>query len=869
MPTAAVALRSIALGAVVAIAILPFMSTAQAQRVDFVQPLLHTVDAGVDLGSGDTRTARNAVLAVGDRTWVTGRRDDPGEDDVYVARFGPDGTQELYREYDLGGGDTGIALADAGGGAVYVAARTSSQGPQRITLLRVQPDGALAWRRELENAGTWAFLQNDLVLLTDGQGGLVVGLNGSQQDGAPLFFLARLQDAGTAAMPVWQSTLQPPARAYDQLGLAWSSDGSRIALAALAFVQFNDPRPFVAVVAAANGGVIASTLGAGPVNRVLPPRYAPDGTLRVATKTQFAPTVGLLRFNANGGALGATSTTCSTADCEIDDLTVTTDGATFVVGTDFNGSGALLLRFTAAGAPDWSRRYAFGARSNGRVVSAAGTSVDIGLDARIDANDRGTSRWLVGRVDASGTPSDASGFLVTPSRSANLVAASRGAGGTLSLAGDEAIDLGRVVVAQIASAESAPRFLVGFAPTLAPAEFRGVAVELRLDPDGRPVLAFDRRGNDLRGFSVRAFAADGTLRWSADSDPLLREQEPSLAVDALGRASVISTVGNFPQSQFGARLFAADGAPLQGPSFVAEPGISLPVSALAADGTRLLAATVGDASIAIRLIEANGQTRWRRTITTGGSFPRVWGVFRLPSGDAALLYTPGFGVTQALIGQRFAQSDGTPGPASSANTTNFGFPQRLIQREARVFAAVTDDERVRFPCFDFAADALCFNQQGPTGDTATFADLRLDASGSRLFAALTTFGGAARPRMLALDATTGQIATDVTLTDRPIAAVRGVFVRDGNPVLVADRAADGGAGSPGLELFTLSPLGAPISQASLNAGQRLELLRVEYDETSDRAYLVANRTPLDGATQPSLIGVAFDRPPQVFADGFE
>jgi hypothetical protein len=176
---------------------------------------------------------------------------------------------------------------------------------------------------------------------------------------------------------------------------------------------------------------------------------------------------------------------------------------------------------------------------------------------------------------------------------------------------------------------------------------------------------------------------------------------------------------------------------------------------------------------------------------------------------------------------------------------------------------------VRFPCFDFAAQALCFNQPGPTVQTATFADLRLDASGSRLFAGLTTGNGAARPRMLALDTATGQITADTTLADRPVDAVRGVLVRDGNPVLVANRTADGGVGSPGLELFTLSPQGAAISQASLSTGQRFELLQVEYDAASDRAYLLGTRTPRDGAEQPSLLGVAFDRPPQVFADGFE
>jgi hypothetical protein len=529
----------------------------------------------------------------------------------------------------------------------------------------------------------------------------------------------------------------------------------------------------------------------------------------------------------------------------------------------------VLLRFDPAGVPTWTRRYPFGARSNGRSVSAIGTAVDIGLDARLDDNDRSTTRWLVGRVDATGSPTDTTGFLVEPSRSANLVTMQRAANGVLSLAGGEAIDQGRVMVAQMVSSEPAARFLVAATPGSAPAEFFSTDVALQLDTQGRPLVAFRKRGNDFRGFGVRAFTAAGSVRWSADSDPLLREQDPSAALDAQDRLSVATAVGNFPPSQLGLRQFGPDGALLQGPTFSAEPGISGPLTAVAADGTRLLAASLGESSVVVRLIEATGQTRWRRVITTGGSFPRAYGIFRLPGGDAAILYTPGFGPPAGLVGQRLAQSDGAPAAPISVAAVGFGFPRRVQQDGARVLAAVVDDSRVQFACFDFLANNVCFNREGPTLDLATFADMAFDPAQATLYAGLTAAGSVARPRLIALDSTTGAVRADTTLEERPVSAVRGVFVRGGNPVLVANRRPDAGSGSPGLEMYTLSPQGQLLEQASLNAGQRLEVHQLRYDPVADRAYLLATRVPPQGAAEPSLVGVAFDRPAQVFSDGFE
>jgi hypothetical protein len=144
-----------------------------------------------------------------------------------------------------------------------------------------------------------------------------------------------------------------------------------------------------------------------------------------------------------------------------------------------------------------------------------------------------------------------------------------------------------------------------------------------------------------------------------------------------------------------------------------------------------------------------------------------------------------------------------------------------------------------------------------------------DPAQDTLYVGLTALGNPTTPRLLALNATTGAVRADATLGARPVRAVRGVFVRGGNPVLVADRQPEGGPESQGLEMFTFTPQGQLLEQASLNAGQRLEVDQLRYDAVADRAYLLGTRTPLRGAAEPSLLGVAFDRPAQVFADGFE
>ena len=844
---------------------------ALAQRIDFAQPLQFNADAGLDLGSSDTRTAQRAVLAVGDDTWVTGRRDDPGEDDVYVARFGPGGQQALLRRYDLGADDTGIALAPAAGGGVYVAAisRGRSGGPPRVFVLRIASDGALALRHELANAGTWTSLGLELLLSTDGAGGLITGLNAVEPGGTPAIVLTRLQDQGASASRAWQSILRPTAEGYDQLGVAWAPAADRVAVSMQVRINSSNERPFTALLGAADGGLIASTVADVNAQRVLPVAFISDGSLSVVVREAFSNIVRLLRYTSNGFPFGSTTLTCSTQDCEIDAMTVTSDGATWVIGTDFTEDAAVLLRFAPPGMLNFTRRYAFGARSSGRGVAAVGTAVDIGLNARLDPGDISSTRWLVGRVDASGTPADASGFLVASSRSANLVTMQRAANGVLSLAGAESIDFGRVVVAQMVTSEPSARFVASPAPSPTGAEFPSHGRALLLDALGQPVVVFNARGNDFRGVGVRAFTAAGTPRWSFDSSPLLREASPSATLDPSGRLSLVSAVGNFPAGQLAVRQFGADGSLLQGPNFNNEAGVGPPLVAAAADGTRVLAARLGQTSIVVRMIEADGQPRWRRVITPGGQFPSVAGVFRLPDGDAVVMYAPDTSVGGSVVTQRLARFDGAPAAPVTVATDGPGFTQQVKQDGSRLLAAIVDNTQVRFACFDLIANAVCFNQAGPAGDAASFADMDFDLSQNTLYAGMTTLGGTPTPRLLALNATTGAVLADATLGARPVRAVRGVFVRGGNPVLVADRQPDGGPESQGLEMFTLSPQGQLLAQASLNAGQRLELDQLRYDAVADRAYLLGTRTPIDGAAEPSLLGVAFDRPAQVFADGFE
>lgn len=858
----------LAAGAILLAAALLPAAAVLAQRVVFQQPLQFEGDPGVDLGTGDPVGARSALLARADATWVVGRRDDPGEDELYVQRIAPDGAVLLERALDLGGADYGLAVAPAEGTDVYIGAQSRLAGENRIVLLRLATDGRIVWRFDLPNPGLWRDLFSDLsIAVVDGSSLVLASTAIAIGSETTLVQLARVEDRGGLAQLGWQSTLQPGTGGIDSLGIAPSPDGTRIAVGAAARGATFERRPFLALVNAANGGLVTSTLDAGTVNGMLAPRFAPDGSIRLVAESSASRGVRLLRFSPAGAFVGATDGTCGASICRPGRAVITSDGATVVAAQDFGSNAALLYRFAADGSQQWVRTYTAGEFSRIPALLPAGTAVDIVVSSRLVDADSLSERWLPARIDAAGQPATAVDLPQIDADGSEVVTMARAPDDTLWIASSIVRERGSIRVGRYTPGSTGLDALV--APRVGPLPVQqfGFARLLQRDPDGRPVVAFEVEGNGRQGIGARGFDAGGVLRWSLLSDPASRERSPALTIDPAGRIGLASIAGGPTASQLALRRLDADGAPSGPVQFIGESGAITPFAAAAADGTRAVAFGTVDGDIVVRLTGVDGAQRWRTGIPTGVSFTTVTGLGFLGDGDVVVLYAAGFDADASLRVQRLARADGSAAAPLIVPANGFASVVAFATLGQRVFAAL-ETNLTRVLIIDVGAGGVVSVDLGPSS-TAKVRDLVLSADGTRLYAAGTRYDPEPRPRLLARDATTGGVILDVTVADGAPGEGRAALLRGNDVVLVAERSPDPNRGSEGAELSTIAPDGTVLSRASINAGPRLAIREARYDPATDRAWLLGNAVAPDGTLAPTVLGVAFDAPARIFADGFE
>lgn len=855
-----------ALALLLAVAFVP-ATAALAQRVVFQQPLQFEGDPGVDLGIGDPVGARSALLARADSTWVVGRRDDPGEDELYIKRIAPDGAILLERAIDLGGADYGLVVAPAEGTDVYIGTLSRLASQNRIVLLRLAADGRVVWRFDLPNPGLWRDLLSDLSIVVDGSNLVLASTAFAIGSENTLIQFARVEDRGGFAQLGWQSTLRLGTNTIESLGIAPSPDGTRIAVGATARGAGIEARPFLALINAATGGVVTSTLDTGTVFSTLAPRFTPDGSIRLVAESSTTRSVRLLRFSAAGALVGSTDGTCGANTCRPTRAVITSDGATVVSAQDFGNNAALLYRFGADGTQQWVRSYAAGEFNHIPALLPAGTAVDIVVSSRLSDTDSLSERWVPARIDSAGQPATAVGLPRIDVDGSEVATMARAPDGTLWIGSAVRRERGSIRVGRYTPGNTGLDALVAPGSGPLPVQQFGFARLLQRDPAGRPVVAFEVEGNGRQGIGARAFDANGVLRWSLLSDPASRERSPALTVDPAGRIGLASIAGDPAASQLALRRLDADGAPSGPAQFLGEPGAITPFAATAADGTRAVAFSTVGGEVVVRLTGVDGAQRWRTGFPTGMSVARVTALGFLGDGDVVVLYTVGSGADSSLRVQRLARADGSAASPVIVPANGFASVVSFAVVGQRVFAAL-ETGIMRVLIIDVGAGGVVSIDLGPSS-AARVRDLALSADGTRLYAAGTRYNPEPRPRLLARDATTGGPIYDVTVTDGAPGEGRAALVRGSDVVLVAERSPDPSRGSEGAELSTIAPDGTVLSRASINAGPRLAIREARYDPATDRAWLLGNAVAPDGTLAPAVLGVAFDAPARIFADGFE
>lgn len=834
-------------------------ATAGAQRVVFDRPL--QVD-GVPVaiaGDGDYVRSRRAVALDQGRTWLAGTRETDRDADLFLMRFAATGSVEWQRTLDLGGDDRGVAVLPTGSGEAWVAAVTRSPQRTRAIVLRIGADGQVVWRFELPSGGQWESVEQDLQLFLLPGGELILGGTAITDSGATqLVHLQRLRDLGDRAVLVWQSTVSIATSIHDQLGLDVSPDGLRIGIAArLAFTS----QLYVGLASTSNGAVIAAHLVGDQQFAVLPPMFAPDGSLRVVGESNTNRTARLVRLGTGGALLGSSTAPCAATQCRPTAAAVTSDGATVVGAQDFTSNAALLQRFDASGTVSWTRSYTVGTFNTIRAVVTHGTGVVFGLDTRTNPDDPASTVWAVGRIDASGQPGDAGGLAVAASGGADLVSLLRDADGSVRLAGNQTSTPCRLRVARHTTG-NAFDFLVGPATQPVSVDPFEIGRHLHVDAQGRPTVAFGREREDP-GIGALGFDTAGATRWSFLTDAQANDRWHASAMDATGRLSLASIAGPFPSVQLAVRRLASDGAPEGPAALYGESGAVQSLVAAAADGSRTVALGLLDDRIVVRRIAPDGQLAWRTVFTPAGTSLRLEALAVLGDGDPGLVYVTGFNDDARLVGLRFARDTGVAGTPIVYDTRPGGFVAGTPVVDGQRMLVAFQANRPSVNCVDFV-DGACWRVTfGP--DTA-IAGLALDAASSTLYVAGTNTGG--RPRLTALNSSTGTLRFDRSLVAPPAGVGHSVFVRENQPVLVATRNAPDGT-IEGLEFHTFTTQGDVVDRGSLTLGPRIIPMETAWSPAVGRLYLTSNRVLPDGSFGTHLVSVAFDTPGRIFGDGFD
>jgi hypothetical protein len=832
---------------------------ATAQRVVFDRPIQVDGVPVAIVGDGDTLRSRRAAALDQGRTWLVGTRESERESDLFLMRLSSTGAIELQRTFDLGGDDRGIALLPTGSGEAWIAATTRSPQRTRALLLRVAGDGRVVWRFELPSGGQWESVEQDLQLFRLPGGELILGgtaFTGSS--GTQIVHLQRLRDLGDRAELVWQSTVSVGTTPHDQLGLDISPDGLRIAIAArLGLVS----QIYIGLASTSNGAVVAAQTVGDQEFIVLPPMFAPDGSLRVVGESRSAKTGRVVRVGANGAILGVTNASCTATRCRPTAATVTSDGATVVGGQDFDTSAALLQRFDAGGAPTWTRSYTVGGFNTIGSMVADGTGVVFGLDTRTIVEDPASTVWAVGRIDASGLPGDAGGLDRAQSGGADLVVLLRDADGSVRIAGNPTNTPRRLRVARHTAGDTFD-FLVGPATQPVSVDPFEIGRHLHLDAQGRPTVVFGREREDA-GIGALGFDTAGATRWSYLSDAQAGERWHASAMDADGRLTLAAIAGPFASAQLAVRRLTSAGTP-DGPiALYGESGAFQSVATASADGSRTVALGLVDDRIVVRRIAADGQLAWRSVFAPGGTFLRLEALATLANGDLGLVYAIGFDDDARLVGLRFARDTGTVGTPIVYDVRPGGFvPGPAIVDGQRMIVALQANQP-RIMCFDFGTGS-CWTLTYVAGEAV--AAIALDAASNTLYVAGTTSGG--RARLTALDRNTGVPRFDRALVDAPPGQGHSVFVREGQPVLMATRSAPDGS-IEGLEFHRITAQGDVVDRGSLNFGPRIIPLDTAWSADVGRLYLTSNRVLPDGSFGTHLASVAIDEPGRIFADSFD
>jgi hypothetical protein len=845
----------VALAALLALA----PALVDAQRVVFDRPLQVTGVPVAFVGDGDSVRSRRAIALDQGRTWLAGSRESERDTDLFLMRLGATGTIEFQRSLDLGGDDRGIAVLPTGTGEAWVAATTRSPQRTRAILLRIAADGSVVWRFELPSGGQWQTLDQDLQLFALPGAELILGGTAYTDSGATqLVHLQRVRDLGDRAALAWQSTVSLATSTYDQLGISVSPDGLRIGIAArLALVN----QIYAGLASTANGAVIAAHTVGDQQFSVLPPMFAPDGSLRVVGESSSAQAVRLVRLAVGGALLGTSTAPCPASLCRPTAAAVTSDGATVVGAEDFTTNAALLQRFDATGAVSWTRSYTVGTFNSIRALTDDGTGVVFGLETRTVPDSEASAVWAVGRIDASGQPGTASGLGVAASGGAGLVAVLRDTDGSVRLAGNQSSSPRRLRVARHTTG-NAFDFLVGPASQPVSVDPFEIGRHLHVDAQGRPTVAFGREREDP-GIGALGFDTTGATRWSFLTDAQANDRWHASTLDATGRLSLASIAGPFPSVQLAVRRLAADGTPEGPAALFGEAGALQTLITASADGSRTIALGLLDDRIVVRRIAADGQLAWRTVFTPAGTSLRLEALAALGDGDLGLIYATGFGDDSRLVGVRFARDTGVAGTPIVFDTRPGGFvPGPAVVDGQRMIVAVQANAP-SVNCFDFVT-ASCWRVVFAPG--AAVAGLALDPASSTLFIAGTTADG--QPRLSARNSSTGTLRFDGLVTAPPVGQGLSVFVRETQPVLVATRNAPDGS-IEGLEFHTFSPQGSVVDRGSLTLGPRIIPLETVWSPAVGRLYLTSNRVLPDGSFGTHLVSVAFDTPGRIFADGFD
>lgn len=857
--------------------------SAFAQVVDWREELVQDGLAGLDLGTADSRTSRDAVLGIDGETWVVGRKDDPGEDDFFIARFDAQGQRDFMYTIDLGGGENAGALLAADDGGVYASASSwLENGRVALHLMRFDADGNQVWVRSFQPLDDQASSRTTLVRNGDQvfMAYPVVDLDPPHDQ---RFEIAQTIDQGSDWQAGWQASYLVPDGNFEQVNLSIRPDGQRLAFSTL--IWGSPFRHYLVLVNAANGAVAGSHEGSTNLQRVLEAAFTSDGSLRLATATNSTGAgsedeIQLHRFSATAAHQGMTNWTCAD-DCRIDAMVVASDDASFVLGGETVGSNpeqVLGVRFDAAGAFAWAERYTVATSAHVVDAVADGTGVAVGVNARLEDNGSNIRYQAVGRIDAAGGLI-APGLVATESDNSELIAMHVDAGGVAHAAGSDTTSIGRVVVSQYPPGAEQASFIVDHGPAPTAVEVRRFG-GLTLDQTGQPVVAFHSQFfQDLR-VGLRAFDAAGNLRWQVTSDGVSSERESVVAATGTNELVWASRVGSGTSAQLGVRRIDADtGLASQLPQFVAEDGPQTLRTAGSASGDALVGASIADpAGIVLRLFGADGQPQWR-TVVPNSDFPDLTDLGFLANGDPVAVYQPfpSFSARDIHI-RRYDRVTGTAGTELTRIDTDFYDQiERVAVDGNRVYLVGSrwavadgfDTRQMQVACFDFDSEAECWPAVLAAGTGEGFG-IAVDAAAGRVYAAgVVDNGSGSEAVLLAVDNTDGSLSWQQSISGGAGRVGRDVFIRSGEAVLVAERldAIIGHGDAAVLAGFTAT--GDPTFERTLTSGQRLQPETARYDPSTDRLYLHTDSARQAQLFTPTLLGIEMVSPDLIYSDRFE